>query len=53
MIKYFYLFWKSHENCIITKEWHLNCAEHGLQIRLTPTEARRVLTLDIQPTRDE
>jgi len=53
MIKFVYLFWKSLEIRIITNEWLLNCAEYGLQTVLTPTEARRVLTLDIQPIRDD
>jgi len=53
MIKFVYLFWKSVEFRIITNEWQLNCAEYGLQISLTPTKARHVLTLDIQPIRDE
>jgi len=46
---------------VLEKPWNsynyerkqLKCAEYGLQIWLSPTEARRDLTLDIQPISDE
>jgi len=47
MIKFVYLLWKSLEIRIITNEWQLNCADYGQQIWLTPTKARRFLTLEI------
>jgi len=53
MIKFVYLFWNSLEILTITNELQLNYVEYGLEIWLTPTKARRVLTLDIQPIRDE
>ena len=53
VIKFVYLFWKSLEIRTITNELQLNCAEYGLQIWLTSTKARRVLTLVIQPISDE
>ena len=53
MIKFVYFFRKRLEIRTITNEWLLNCAEYWLQNWITSTEARRVLTLDMQPISDE